>query len=119
MDVIQLQAATIAHLHWKAKLSDFFHGVEKLRASEVSDHTNCEFGKWLYSVGLRALGRFDEMKEIEPLHKEVHAEIRQLILMSPEQRKSTEGREALDRFRAKSDRLVELLDTLEGKVKDI
>ncbi|XOF33346.1 MAG: CZB domain-containing protein [Candidatus Electrothrix sp. YB6] len=119
MDVTQLQAATIAHLHWKAKLSGFFHGVEKLRASEVSDHTNCDFGKWLYSVGLRAFGRFDEMKKIEQLHKEVHNEIRQIVEMSPEQRKSTEGREALDRFREKCDRLVEILDTLEGKVKNI
>jgi methyl-accepting chemotaxis protein len=93
--------------------------VEKLRASEVSDHTECDFGKWLYSVGLRTFGRFDEMKKIEPLHKEVHDEIKRIVEMSPEQRKSPEGREALDRFRAKSDRLVETLDTLEGKVRDI
>ena len=31
MVTMDLQAAVIAHLNWKSKLSDFFYGVEELR----------------------------------------------------------------------------------------
>jgi len=115
MDVTHLQVATIAHLHWKSKLSDFFYGVENLTSGEVPDHMHCEFGKWLYSSGLEEFSSFPEMKRLEILHKEFHEEIKRLIQMPEEQRKSTEGRQALDRFKAECDIFINLLEKVQSQ----
>jgi uncharacterized protein (DUF2164 family) len=117
MTAMDLQAALIAHLHWKSKLSDFFYGLEDLKAENVADHTSCEFGKWLYSRGLKELAAFPETEMLEQLHKEVHERIRLLVAMSAETRHSPEGRQGLAQFQEKCNQLVALLEDMEQKAK--
>lgn len=117
MDVSRLQTAIIAHLQWKARLSDFFYGVENLTLAQVPDHTSCDFGKWLYGSGLQEFSAFSEMSRIETLHKDFHDKIKHLIQMPEEKRKSLEGREALVAFKADCDVFVDLLESIEDKVK--
>ncbi len=88
MDIASLQVAIIAHLQWKSKLSDFFYGVEELTTAQVPNHTNCDFGKWLYLKGLKEFSAFPEMEVIEPLHQKIHEEINRLIQMPKAKRKS-------------------------------
>jgi hypothetical protein len=115
---MDLQAAVIAHLHWKSKLTDFFYGVEKLTLADVPDHTHCDFGKWLYDAnGLKDLAGFPDVDAMEALHKEVHDGIRKLVAMSPEQREGTEGQQALAAFKERCDRLVELLERMENQAR--
>ncbi|XOF33345.1 MAG: CZB domain-containing protein [Candidatus Electrothrix sp. YB6] len=117
MDVAKLQAATIVHLQWKSKLSDFFYGVEELNASQVPDHTHCELGKWLYSSGLQELAELSGTDRLDSAHKEVHNEIKRLVQMPEETRKSAEGKQALAHFKTKCDRLVDILENLEAQAK--
>ncbi len=114
---MDLQVAIISHLQWKSKLSDFFYGVEDLTFANVPDHANCDFGKWLYATGLKDTLDFPEIKTVELIHKEVHDGIRQLVMMSKETRKSAEGKQALEAFKVKCDRLVNLLESLETQLK--
>ncbi|WPD22177.1 MAG: CZB domain-containing protein [Candidatus Electrothrix scaldis] len=115
MDVTHLQVATIAHLQWKSKLSDFFYGVGSLTLAEVPDHANCEFGKWLYNSGLSEFSSYPEMKKVEALHTDFHQKIRQLVQMPEEVRKSSEGQQALSTFKAECDDFVNLLESVEAK----
>ncbi len=117
MIAIDLQAALIAHLHWKSKLSDFFYGLEDLKVEEVADHTRCEFGKWLYSRGLKELAIFPETELLEQLHKEVHQHIRDLVAMPEDKRHTQDGRRGLALFQEKCDQLVALLERLERQAQ--
>ena len=117
MIAMDLQAALIAHLHWKSKLSDFFYGLEDLRIADVADHTNCDFGKWLYASGLKSLAGFAEVDALEQLHKEVHQSIRELVAMPQAKRNSPDGRQELATFHQKCDQLVDLLEQIEHQVK--
>ncbi len=117
MIAMDLQAAMIAHLSWKSKLSDFFYGLEDLKVAEVADHTSCDFGKWLYASGLESLAGFTEVDALEQLHKEVHQSIRGLVAMPQEKRNSPDGRQELAKFHEKCDQLVALLESMEQQVK--
>ncbi|MGX9728320.1 MAG: CZB domain-containing protein [Candidatus Electronema sp. VV] len=117
MIAMDLQAAMIAHLNWKSKLSDFFYGLEDLKVAEVADHTSCDFGKWLYASGLKSLAGFAEVDALEQLHKEVHQSIRVLVAMPQEKRNSPDGRRELTKFHQKCDQLVALLESMEQQVK--
>ncbi|MGX9728319.1 MAG: CZB domain-containing protein [Candidatus Electronema sp. VV] len=115
--MMDLQAASIAHLNWKSKLTDFFYGLENLSPSDVPDHTRCDFGKWLYANGLKELAHLSETPAMEGLHKEVHEDIKALVMMPKEQRQSPEGQQALAAFKAKCDRLVDMLERMEKQVQ--
>jgi hypothetical protein len=117
MDVTHIQVASIAHLQWKSKLSDFFYGVENLTPGDVPDHTHCEFGKWLYDSGLQEFSSFPEMKRVEALHKVFHEKVKRLVQMPEEQRKSAEGKQALKDFKSECDDFIHLLDTIEAQAK--
>jgi len=117
MDITSLQVGIIAHLQWKSKLGDFFYGFEELSLSDVSDHTSCDFGKLLYGTFMREFDEFSEMGALETLHKEVHDDIKRLIQLPLEERKSAEGKQALEGFKKKCDRLVGIMERLETEVK--
>ncbi|MCI5131839.1 MAG: hypothetical protein D3904_10005 [Candidatus Electrothrix sp. EH2] len=117
MDVTLLQTAVVAHLQWKSKLSDFFYGVEELSLADVPDHTACDFGKLFYSTIKQEFSDFDEMPQLELLHKQVHDDIKRLIQMPADARKGAEGKQALDAFKKKCDKLVQIIEHLEIKAK--
>jgi len=113
---MDLQAAVIAHLSWKSKLSDFFYGVERIKVENVPDYTECDFGKWLYSRGLKDLAMLPETGVMEALHKDVHDTIKNIVLMSDEKRTGAEGKQALASFKEKCDNLVSMLENMEKKL---
>jgi hypothetical protein len=117
MTLMDLQAAIIAHLHWKSRLTDFFYGLENLTLADVPDHTRCEFGKWLYANGLKELSGYPEVNAMEAVHKEVHDDIRKLVAMPKEIRMSDTGKQALAVFKDKCDRLVDMLERMEKQAK--
>ncbi|MDU9048363.1 MAG: CZB domain-containing protein [Candidatus Electrothrix sp. Rat3] len=117
MDVTNLQVGMIAHLQWKAKLSDFFYGVEELTLADVPDHTNCDFGKLLYGSVMQEFSDFSEMSALEKLHKNVHEDIKQLIQMPQEERKSATGKQALEDFKKKCDELIQMMERLEAQAR--
>jgi hypothetical protein len=117
MDVTNLKVGMIAHLQWKLKLSDFFYGIEELTLADVPDHTHCDFGKLLYGSVMQEFSDFSEISVLEKIHKEVHEDIKRLIQMSLEMRKSATGKQALEDFKKKCDRLIEIMERLEALAK--
>ncbi|MCI5165456.1 MAG: hypothetical protein D3903_05040 [Candidatus Electrothrix sp. GM3_4] len=117
MDVMNLQVATIDHLQWKSKLSDFFYGVENLTPSQVPDHCACKFGKWLNASGIQEFSIFPEMRELVPVHKDIHDKIKHMVQMPKEVRQSDAGKKALKEFKKKCDKFVQLLNTVETQAK--
>lgn len=115
---MDLQAAVIAHLNWKSRLTDFFYGLEQLTLADVPDHTHCDFGKWLYQRnGLKDLAGFAEVEAMESLHQEVHDSIKRLVALPPEQREGTQGQQSLALFKEMCDRLVEMLERMEKQAR--
>jgi len=117
MLTMDLQAAMIAHLSWKSKLTDFFYGVEKLTASDVPDHNTCDFGKWLNSRGRQDLASLPDTVRMDALHKDVHDSIKMLVNMPEEKRKSPEGKQVLQSFKDKCDQFINLLESMEREIK--
>ncbi|MCI5130483.1 MAG: hypothetical protein D3904_02920 [Candidatus Electrothrix sp. EH2] len=117
MDITNLQVGMIAHLQWKSKLSDFFYGVEELTLADVPDHQSCDFGKLLYGGVIEEFSDFGEMNVLVRLHKEVHDDIKRLIQMPEDERKAAKGKQALEDFKKKCDRLVGLMERLEAAAK--
>ena len=117
MDVARLQVATINHLRWKARLSDFFYGVENLTLADVPDHSNCSFGRWLYDTGMQEFSAYPEMKRAEALHKTFHEDIKRLVQMPEEERKGPAGQKALQTFKTECDTFVQLLESIEARAK--
>ena len=115
MDVAHLTVATISHLQWKSKLSDFFYGVSNLTLADVPDHTHCDFGKWLYGSGLDEFSGYPEMKRVEALHKDFHEKIKELVKIPKEERESPKGQQALRTFKTECDDFVNLLESIEAK----
>ncbi|MCI5120955.1 MAG: hypothetical protein D3908_07180 [Candidatus Electrothrix sp. AUS4] len=115
MDVAHLTVATINHLQWKSKLSDFFYGLSNLTLTDVPDHANCEFGKWLYSSGMAEFSAYPEMKRVEALHKDFHEKIKELVQMPEDVRKSSKGQQALSTFKTECDDFVKLLESIEAQ----
>ena len=119
MDTMDLQVAILAHLNWKSRLSDFFYGVEDLSAGEVPDHTSCDFGKWLYSIGMQEFSRFPEMSSLESLHKDVHDNIKRLVATPKEKRMTDEGKQMLTEFKQKCDRFVDMLKSIKAQAERV
>ena len=117
MDVAHIQVAIIGHFQCKSKLSDFFYWVDTLSVSQVPDHAGCDFGKWLYSSGLEEFSGYSEMKRVESLHKSFHEKIKHLVQMPEEKRKSAEGKQELQAFKADCDTFVNLLETVQAKAE--
>jgi methyl-accepting chemotaxis protein len=117
LKTMDIQAAIIAHLNWQSKLVDFFYGVEKLNANDVPDHQNCDFGKWLYSVGLQEFATSPEVNDMERLHKEVHDGIKRMLATTKEERMSEAGKQQLQKFKDTCNRFIEILEQIERQVR--
>ncbi len=116
MSNLDVTMAKLAHLDWKSKLIDFIYGLADLKASDVSSHHECEFGKWLYSTGLKDFENLPIMAAIEREHKGVHDELKRIVLLPKEQREGDNGQKMIDDFKVKCDHLVGLLDELNSKI---
>ncbi len=101
----------LAHLKWLQRLEAVVHGSETLKPEEVTNHHECELGKWYDGPGTRLLGGRPEFRELGQIHKEVHDTARETVRMAAEgDRKSAERK--MDEFSRLKDGLFVLLDRL-------
>ncbi len=61
-----------AHGKWRVKLAEMIAGRRKLDAKDLSDHTQCQFGKWYLSDGRQNLGNLPSYRQIDGQHAAVH-----------------------------------------------
>jgi methyl-accepting chemotaxis protein len=67
------------HVTWRVKLDEFLKGKPSMTEEEATSHKACAVGKWLYSVGLKKYGTMKEMSELEKIHVELHATVKNII----------------------------------------
>ena len=78
---LPLIMAQADHANWIAKLLRYLSDPTQhtLSKAEISDHTQCRFGKWYYGRGKTDYGHLPTFQKIEPLHTQVHQVGNQLL----------------------------------------
>ena len=67
------------HKAWKTRLRSMLDGESRLSVHDAVSHTDCEFGKWLYSEGKTKYGTLSEMLILEKSHTDMHTTVRKVI----------------------------------------
>lgn len=106
--------ARTMHLTWVARLDAFLAGNGALSEEEAVSHHHCQLGHWYDSEGLQRYGHIPEMLALDTPHRELHDLIREVV------HQHNEGQHpnavlVMQRVRALSGRIVELLDIIEAK----
>jgi aerotaxis receptor len=109
MSKTDVQMAILAHMGWKSKLIDHFHGLKVLTRSDVPTHTECKFGQWFYGEGKKEFGHLPLAQDIEREHKVVHDKIIAIVETPQDQLAQSQ----VDDFRETCDRLVQKMEKLE------
>jgi hypothetical protein len=71
----------LKHVAWRVKLDDFLAGEKSMTEEQAISHKACDVGKWLYTVGMKKYGTWPEMQELEKIHVELHATVRNIMLL--------------------------------------
>lgn len=108
--------ARIMHISWKASLREFLDGKGSMTLEQAVSHTDCDLGKWLYSVGLTEYGNIPEMKEFEKVHAELHMIIKRILQLknSGDASGAEKEYEKVDKI---SSKIFSLLVAIEKKIK--
>ncbi|MCC6229565.1 MAG: CZB domain-containing protein [Phycisphaerales bacterium] len=115
-DGFDFSGAKKKHLTWKMKIRAFLDGKRTMLQGEALSHNECELGQWLFSVGLRMLGKNPLMVELDQKHQKLHALVKQILDLKFAG-KVEESEEAYAVLLQTSDRIVSLLDELEVSTK--
>lgn len=118
MMTFDFDAAKMKHSSWKLKMQGFIDGTSSMSESEAVSHRDCQLGKWLYSDGLSKYGNLSLMQELERVHTELHAYVKDIVVL----KKAGDLEGAKSKFQSlssSSSRIIELLDKLEAQVESM
>lgn len=116
-DGFDFSGAKHKHLTWKSKVRAFLDGKRTMLQGEALSHNECELGQWIFSVGLRRLGKNPLMVELDQKHQKLHALVKQILDLKFAG-KLEEAEEAYSALLQTSDRIVSLLDELDVSMKN-
>lgn len=106
-----LYRAKSDHMLWKKRLNEMLAGLNRLAASELSDHHACRLGKWYQTVsdgGIRTLGDF---RDLDAPHAAVHNHGKRAAEFHARGDRDAAYREVAEMDNA-SDEVIRLLDRL-------
>lgn len=112
---MDLSMAKLKHMSWRIRIRDFLDGKTVLTRAEAVSHTDCDFGKWLYSAGLREYSSIPEMKDVEAEHRQLHALVHSII----DDKNTGNVAKAEEDYRSlsnTSNKVIELIDRILVKV---
>lgn len=112
---MDLSMAKLKHLSWRIRIRDFLDGKTVLTQAEAVSHTDCDFGKWLYSGGIREYSSIPEMNEVEAEHRNLHILVHTII----DDKNSGNIAKAEEDYRAlssSSNKVVALIDIILAKL---
>ena len=95
-------------------MRSFLDGKGGLTEAQVVSCRECDLGKWLYREGLKKYSGLIEMKELELVHGKMHEAVKRVF----DAQKAGRAAEAEKEFKVMeelSGKVVELLNTIEGK----
>ena len=105
----------VAHNHWKTRLNGALFKNEKLNPADVSDHTQCKFGKWYFDEGRQKFGSIPAFAEINVWHEKIHKHAREIAQLLAEG-KHDAAIETYEGFHSLTEQMFRLLDALEAEV---
>ena len=114
---LDFQQAKIKHLQFKSNLRSILYGVLTIEEKPVLSHHECAVGKWIYGHALNIYRNIPEILQLEKVHEEIHTKARQLVELYKEG-KVSEAKTVLSEIEAIADRLVNLLEKVEEKIKE-
>lgn len=117
MRALNFDLAKVNHLAWMLKLRGFLDGKGSLKEEEAVSYKDCDLGKWLYEGGL---AEHKDILEVQQLEEE-HIRLHQAIIQAISQKKSGEidlSNQTLTEMEPMSHKIVDLLTTIESKIKE-
>ena len=78
-DRFDIAAVKSTHVQWRVKLEAVLHGKQLMKAEEVTNYHECDFGKWYYSTEGQKLKEFPVFSKVGLHHEKVHTYARQII----------------------------------------
>jgi Chemoreceptor zinc-binding domain len=114
MGGLDFTRAKLKHLTWKDQLRRYLDGKEQIAAKELLSPQDCELGKWIYAEGLAKYGQVLEMKNLEGVHRELHALV-ESIVHAKTAGDEAGAEQAYQKLLMLSDRIVSLLDEVKKK----
>ncbi len=112
MSVIDFSVARSQHIAWRTKLRDFLDGKGALTAAQATSPKDCDLGKWLYGTGIQKFGKTPGMNDLEKVHVDMHASVKQVIALK-HSGKTSEAAQEYKKFEALSEKVIALLKEVE------
>ena len=109
--------ARTLHRTWVARLDAFLAGRETMSEEEAVYHHQCQLGLWYDGEGLKRYGHIPEMLALDEPHRELHELIHDVVAQHNSGRHPNAG-QVMARVRTLSDRIIELLDSIEAKSRE-
>jgi methyl-accepting chemotaxis protein len=75
-DIVTIKTA---HMNWVKRLQSVLRGELVLSPEEVTAHTECDFGKWLFSDSGKKLTSIPAYAEVTNYHELVHVHAREVV----------------------------------------
>jgi len=116
-ELMDFALARRGHLEWTDRLRQFLDGKITLTVDQAGSYKECALGKWLYSKGLKEYGDIAEIVEVERIHAEFHALVKQIVDVKEADR-GAQAEQAYADVRRASTRIIELLTQAERKVTE-
>jgi len=76
---LDLSSYKAGHFAWKPRLTAFLQGKYDIEEGSLTDHTQCELGKWYYSEGKQNHTSFSKLDELERVHADMHEHIHHVV----------------------------------------
>lgn len=105
-----IAAAKTAHILWRVNLEAALRGYQPLAVSDISNHHECEFGKW-YDSQDNTWRDKDEFVSLGTHHKSVHDIVKRIAALIEENRLE-EARNQLAEFEAARNGMFQYLNLL-------
>ncbi len=112
---INIPTVIMQHILWLIKVRLFLDGRLNLAASEITDHTRCDLGKWLLSNVQDEMKNDKSIQTLEDKHIKLHLYIKKII-----ENKEQKTKDALENNFTEliniSEKIVEILIQLNKKL---
>ncbi len=108
--------ARLNHQLWKMRLRSYLDDKIIVSEAELSSHTQCDLGKWIYGGALDKYKTITEMPQLEKIHTQLHSSVSRIVKLKTGGN-IEEAKKEYANLVPLSDEIVTLLGTIEQKVK--
>jgi len=107
-DMLPVLYAKVQHRVWVEKVILYAKGYSDEAVEQ--DHYQCQFGKWLYSLGKKYYGSHQDYERLKMLHKELHEKA--IAILKQKYQELACDQNCIDELRALHLSIIELLQNL-------